>query len=126
NAPRFMREGDRMELSAKISNLADSTLIGQARLELLDATTMQPVDGWFQNVFPVQHFTVRQGQSTLVTFPLEIPYSFNSALLYRVVAQAGTFSDGEENALPVLTNSMLVTETLPLALRGDGARQFTF
>ncbi|GAA0535136.1 alpha-2-macroglobulin family protein [Chitinophaga japonensis] len=126
NAPRFMREGDRMEFSAKISNLADSTLIGQARLELLDPATMQPVDGWFQNVFPVQHFTVQKGQSTLVTFPLEIPYNYNSALLYRVVAQAGPFSDGEENALPVLTNSMLVTETLPLALRGDGARQFTF
>jgi uncharacterized protein YfaS (alpha-2-macroglobulin family) len=124
NAPRFMREGDRMEFSAKISNLADSTLIGQARLELLDATTMTPVDGWFQNTFPAQHFTVQQGQSTLVTFPIQIPYGFNSALLYRVVAQSGAFSDGEENALPVLTNSMLVTETMPLALRGDGTRQF--
>lgn len=126
NAPRFMREGDRMEFSAKISNLADSTLIGQARLELLDATTMQPVDGWFQNVFPAQHFTVQKGQSTLVTFPIQIPYGFNSALLYRVVAQSGPFSDGEENALPVLTNSMMVTETLPLALRGDGTRKFSF
>jgi uncharacterized protein YfaS (alpha-2-macroglobulin family) len=124
NAPRFMREGDRMEFSAKISNLADSTLIGQARLELLDATTMQPVDGWFQNLFPAQHFTVQKGQSTLVTFPIQIPYGFNSALLYRVVAQSGPFSDGEENALPVLTNSMLVTETLPLALHGDGTRKF--
>ncbi|WP_298740888.1 alpha-2-macroglobulin family protein [uncultured Chitinophaga sp.] len=126
NAPRFMREGDNMQFSAKISNLADSTLIGQARLELLDATTMQPVDGWFQNIFPVQHFTVQKGQSTLVTFPVQIPYNFNSALLYRIVAQSGAFSDGEENALPVLTNSMLVTETLPLALRGDGTRQFSF
>lgn len=126
NAPRFMREGDRMEFSAKISNLADSTLIGQARLELLDAATMQPVDGWFQNVFPAQHFTVQQGQSSLVTFPIQVPYNFNSALLFRVVAQSGQFSDGEENALPVLTNSMLVTETLPLALRGDGTRKFNF
>lgn len=125
NAPRFMREGDRMEFSAKISNLADSTLIGQARLELLDATTMQPVDGWFQNLFPAQHFTVQKDQSTLVTFPIQIPYGFNSALLYRVVAQSGPFSDGEENAMPVLTNSMLVTETLPLALRGDGTRKFS-
>ncbi|HEU4554902.1 MAG TPA: alpha-2-macroglobulin family protein [Chitinophaga sp.] len=126
NAPRFMREGDRMEFSAKISNLADSTLIGQARLELLDAATMQPVDGWFQNTFPVQHFTAYKGQSTVVTFPVQVPYHFNSALLYRVVAQSGSFSDGEENALPVLTNSMLVTETLPLAMRGNGERTFTF
>lgn len=125
NALRFMREGDRMEFSAKISNLADSTLKGEARLELLDATTMQPVDGWFQNLFPVQHFTVEKGQSTAVSFPVQIPFNFNSSLVYRVVAQSGIYSDGEENALPVLTNNMLVTETLPLSMRGDGTRTFT-
>ncbi|WP_343688770.1 alpha-2-macroglobulin family protein [Chitinophaga sp.] len=126
NAPRFVREGDKIIFSAKISNLADSALTGEARLELLDATTMKPVDGWFQNVYPAQHFTVQKGQSTAVTFPLEIPYKFSSTLLYRVVATAGQFSDGEENAIPVLTNAMLVTETLPLAMRGDGKKEFTF
>jgi len=125
NAPRFMREGDKIEFSAKISNLADSTLHGEARLELLDATTMQPVDGWFQNIFPTQHFTVEKGQSTAVNFPVQIPFNFNSSLVYRVVALAGKYSDGEENALPVLTNTMLVTETLPLSMRGDGTRSFT-
>lgn len=126
NAPRFMREGDKIIFSAKISNLADSALTGEARLELLDATTMKPVDGWFQNVYPAQHFTVAKGQSTAVTFPLQIPYKFGSSLLYRVVATAGQFSDGEENAVPVLTNSTLVTETLPLTMRGDGTKAFTF
>ncbi|WP_343669822.1 alpha-2-macroglobulin family protein [Chitinophaga sp.] len=126
NAPRFIREGDKIIFSAKISNLADSALTGEARLELLDATTMKPVDGWFQNVYPAQHFTVQKGQSTAVTFPLQIPYKFGSSLLYRIVATAGKFSDGEENAVPVLTNSMLVTETLPLTMRGDGKKEFTF
>ncbi|MCW3461931.1 alpha-2-macroglobulin family protein [Chitinophaga nivalis] len=126
NAPRFVREGDKMDFTAKVSNLADTLLIGQARLELLDAATMQPVDGWFQNVFPVQHFTVKAGQSTAVTFPIQIPHGFGSALIFRVVAQAGNFSDGEENALPVLTNAMLVTESLPLPVRGDGTKTFKF
>jgi uncharacterized protein YfaS (alpha-2-macroglobulin family) len=125
NAPRFIREGDRMDFTAKISNLADSALAGEARLELLDAATMQPVDGWFQNLFPVQHFKVEKGQSTVVTFPIQLPFNFNSSLLYRVVAQSGVYSDGEENALPVLTNTMLVTETLPMSMRGDGTRTFT-
>ncbi|RFM34866.1 alpha-2-macroglobulin [Chitinophaga silvisoli] len=126
NAPRFMREGDKIIFSAKISNLADSALTGAAHLELLDATTMKPVDGWFQNVYPAQHFTVEKGQSTAVSFPLEIPYKFSSTLLYRVIATAGQFSDGEENAIPVLTNTTLVTETLPLNMRGDGKKEFTF
>lgn len=126
NAPRFVREGDKMEFTAKVSNLSDSQLIGQAHLELLDAATMQPVDGWFQNIFPLQHFTAQAGQSTVVSFPVQIPHGFQSALIYRVTAQAGNFSDGEENALPVLTNRMLVTESLPLPVRGDGKHDFTF
>ncbi|NSL89918.1 alpha-2-macroglobulin [Chitinophaga sp. Mgbs1] len=126
NAPRFIREGDKIDFTAKVSNLTDTLLIGQAHLELLDAATMQPVDGWFQNIFPTQHFTARAGESTVVTFQLQAPHGFNSALLYRVTAQAGNFSDGEENAIPVLTNSMLVTESLPLPVRGDGKHTFTF
>ncbi|MBW8686562.1 alpha-2-macroglobulin family protein [Chitinophaga rhizophila] len=125
NAPRFMREGDKIEFSAKISNLADKQLRGEARLELLDAATMQPVDGWFQNLFPVQHFTVEKEQSTAVSFPVQIPFNFNSSLVYRIIATADKYSDGEESALPVLTNTMLVTETMPLSMRGDGTRTFT-
>ncbi|WP_159456066.1 alpha-2-macroglobulin family protein [Chitinophaga eiseniae] len=126
NAPRFVRAGDKIDFTAKVSNLTDSQLIGQAHLELLDAATMQPVDGWFQNIFPVQHFTANAGQSTVVTFQLQVPRNFTSALLYRVKAQSGNYSDGEENALPVLTNSMLVTESMPLPVRGDGQHTFTF
>ncbi|WP_167013284.1 alpha-2-macroglobulin [Chitinophaga sp. Cy-1792] len=125
-APRFLREGDKIDFSAKISNLSDSQVIGQARLELLDAATMQPVDGWFQNIFPVQHFTANAGQSAAVVFPMQIPNAYGSTLIYRVTATAGSFTDGEENALPVLTNSMLVTETLPVWMQGDGTKNLTF
>ncbi len=125
-APRFMREGDKMNFTAKISNLADSQLIGQARLELLDANTMQPVDGWFQNIFPVQHFTAKAGQSTQVSFPIQIPNGYGNTLIYHITAQAGNFSDGEENALPVLTNRMLVTESMTIAMQGDGRKSMDF
>ena len=71
NAPRFMREGDKMEFSAKIVNLGDSEVTGIAQLELIDAATNKPVDGWFKNVFPNQYFTVAAGQSEAVKFPME-------------------------------------------------------
>lgn len=35
-----------------------------------------------------------------------------------------TYSDGEENTLPVLPNRILITESLPLALAGPGTRAF--
>ena len=126
NPPRFMREGDKMEFSSKIVNLTDKELTGTAQFQLFDAETNEPVDGWFGNMMANQYFTVAAGQSEAVKFPIQVPYLFNKALLWRIVAKSGTYSDGEENALPVLTNRMLVTESMPLPMRGTGTKNFTF
>ena len=47
------------------------------------------------------------------------------AVQYKIIAKSGDFSDGEQNALPVLTNRMLVTETLPMWIRSNETRTFT-
>ena len=124
NAPRFLREGDKMEFSAKIVNLTDKELTGQAELQLFDAATNESVGGWFNNMYPNQYFTVAAGQSEAVMFPIQVPYLFDKALVWRIVARAGDVSDGEEAAMPVLTNRMLVTETLPLNLRRYANKKF--
>lgn len=133
NAPRFMREGDKMEFSAKIVNLEAYAITGAATLELLDAATNKPVDVLFKNIAPSQDFDAGPGQSTLVKYSIEIPDNFNSALTYRIIATAGSvtandwnFSDGEEMSLPVLTNRMLVTESMPLNLRNTTKKDFKF
>ena len=126
NPPRFLREGDKIELSTKIVNLTDKEFTGQAELQLFDAATNESVSGWFNNIYPNQYFTVAAGQSEAVTFPLQVPYLFDRALVWRIVARAGAISDGEEAAMPVLTNRMLVTETLPLNMRGAETKNFKF
>ncbi|MEO5681139.1 MAG: alpha-2-macroglobulin family protein [Chitinophagaceae bacterium] len=126
NAPRFLREGDKMELSTKVVNLTDSELMGTVQLELFNAASNQPVDGWFHNISPTQYFTAAAAQSTVVKFSIDVPYQYNSALSYRFVAKAGAHSDGEEAAMPVLSNSMLVTESMPLPMRGNAAKNFRF
>jgi hypothetical protein len=126
NAPRFMREGDNMEFSSKIVNLSNKELTGTVSLALIDATTNRSVDGWFQNVFPNQYFTAEAGQSVVVKFPIQIPFSFNKALTWRIVAKADDYSDGEENTLPVITNRQLVTESLPIFLEKDTTVQLSF
>ena len=133
NAPRFLREGDKMEFSSKVVNLSAKEVTGIATLQLFDAATNEPVDGWFKNAVPQQYFTIGAGSSQAVKFPIEVPYQFNKALTWRIVAKTtGTnnataaLSDGEENMLPVLTNRMLVTETLPLHMRGSGIKNFSF
>jgi uncharacterized protein YfaS (alpha-2-macroglobulin family) len=126
NAPRFIREGDKMEFSAKVVNLTDKEVTGTAVLELIDAATNAPIDGWFKNIFPTQYFTVAAGQSSALKFPMEVPFNFNSAMSYRIVAKTSEASDGEEMAIPVLTNRMLVTESMPLNVRGTNTKTFKF
>lgn len=130
NAPRFLREGDRIDFSTKIVNLSSKELTGQVRLELIDPSTNQSVDGWFNNVMPNQYFTVPAGQSSPATFSLLIPYQYNRPLTYRVVAEAKggdqNWTDGEQAILPVVSNRMLVTESLPLPMRGNGSKNFNF
>jgi len=128
NAPRFFREGDHMYLSTKIVNMTDKELTGTVHLELLNAADMQPIDGWFQNMTANQYFTAEAGKSVVANFNIQIPYQYNSAIVYRFIAKSDSakVSDGEEASLPVLTNSMLVTESMPLSIHGNTTKKFRF
>ncbi|MBN1758124.1 MAG: hypothetical protein JW863_07400 [Chitinispirillaceae bacterium] len=122
--PRFFRENDRITFTAKVSNLSGKKLNGTAQLFLFDAATMQPVDSAFANRTAQRKFNVEKGKSAPLSWDLSVPEGIG-AVTFRVVAKAGTFSDGEEQMLPVLTNRMLVTETLPLSIRKKGTKKFT-
>ncbi len=124
NPPRFFRENDKITFSTKISNIADKNLSGTARLMLFDALTMKPVDSRMNNSTPKRSFTAKKGQSAAVSWDLTIPEGLQ-AVTYRIIAKAGTFSDGEEMAVPVLTDRMLVTESLPLPIRGNQTKNYT-
>lgn len=126
NAPRFLREADRIVFNAKIVNLSEKQLNGNAELQLFNAATNQPVDILFNHTEKNKSFNLAPGQSVAVYFPLSIPNSYAEALTWRIVARAENFADGEENILPVLSNRMLVTETISLPMRGNESKQFDF
>ncbi len=125
NAPRFFREGDDLVFSAKISNLAEEDLTGSAQLFLFDAATMEPMDNLFKNTVSTQSFEVKKGLSTAVTWKINVPEGIG-AVTYRVVAKAKNHTDGEEMVIPVLSNRILVTESIPLPSKGIGTKNFYF
>ena len=124
NAPRFFRENDKMEFSTKISNLSDGDLTGTAQIFFYDASSMKDITTELTKEGPLT-FTSKKGQSSALSWNIAVPEGFG-AITYKVVAKAGNFSDGEEMALPVLTNRMLVTETMPLPIRGHQTKTFHF
>ncbi|TNE60455.1 MAG: hypothetical protein EP344_07205, partial [Bacteroidetes bacterium] len=128
NPPRFLREGDVLEFSAKVSNLSENAISGTAYLNLFDAVSMEPVDPAFglDKTSRTLAFTVLPGQSTPVTWRLRVPEGAVNGLTWQVFADGRQFRDGEENTLPVLTNRMLVTEALPITVRGASSKSVVF
>ena len=124
NLPRFVREGDELNLSTKINNLTKSQLSGTARIELFDALTGKDLNTQFGIANASQTFQCEAEQSSQIKWTLKSPVGFTSALGVRVIAQSGNFSDGEENVLPVVTNRQLVTETLPLPVSANSTKSF--
>jgi uncharacterized protein YfaS (alpha-2-macroglobulin family) len=132
NAPRFFREGDHITFISKISNLSENELTGNAELKLYDALTDKEISSSMVEAlhgnFPTigyRDFTVKKGQSTAIEWNLHVPEGY-SAIKYKVVAKAGNFTDGEETAVPVLTNRMLVTESMPMPIRSNQTKEFSF
>ncbi|TDE12794.1 alpha-2-macroglobulin family protein [Dyadobacter psychrotolerans] len=126
NPPRFLREGDKISFSAKVVNLTDKVLTGTVNFQLFDTETNKAVDDIFQNLYPEQNITLNARESKPIQFSLQVPLHFTKTLTWRIVAKAGSFSDGEEKVLPVLSNRMLVTESMPLPMSGKGSRNFRF
>ena len=125
NAPRFFRESDKMTFSTKITNLSDKDLEGGAKIFFYDALTMKLISDKLVKSDETVTFNIKQGKSTSVNWQITIPEGY-SAITYKVIAKSGSFTDGEEMAVPVLTNRMLVTESLPLPVRGKGVTNFKF
>lgn len=126
NPPRFMREGDEIVFAAKVSNLSQAAIAGTATLKLFDAVSMEPADAAFSLDAKTASFTVQAGQSAPVMWRLKVPEGKVNGLTWQVFAEGNNFTDGEENTLPVLTNRMLVTETLPITVRGGQSKTVVF
>ncbi|WP_461598170.1 alpha-2-macroglobulin family protein [Winogradskyella sp.] len=134
NAPRFLREGDQITISTKIANLTEKELSGIARLELTNPVTGEFLSRIFQGEIGRNYtrtsdltdkdFTVDAKGNTQVSWKLNIPKGLQ-AVQYQIIAKSDDFSDGEQNALPVLSNRMLVTETLSMWIRSNETKTFT-
>ena len=116
HTPRFFRQGDRVIFSAKITNLVSRALEGFATLQLMDGVSGKAID-IFETGGRNQAFKVGPKSNTELSWPLKIPSGLD-AIQYRIIAKAGKFSDGEQSIIPVLSNRVLVTETLPMNVRG--------
>jgi len=126
NAPRFLREGDRIVIPATVSNLTNRDISVSAQLELVDPETDQVINSLFGIVNSEKDVSVAKGISSKVDWEIQVPENYKKLVKYRVTAKSGSHSDGEENILPVVTNQKLLTETKVISVKGNESKSFTF
>lgn len=120
NYPRFVREGDKLIFQVKV-NALDSTLEkATASLDLMDALTGESLELKVKN----EELKIENG-SSVARWEVNIPEGI-SAIKFTTKAWSEKHSDGEEKTIPVLPNRMLVTESMPLPVRGKGTHTFSF
>ncbi len=125
NAPRFLRESDTIEFPAKVNNLSESEISGEATIQLIDPFTGELFTSKMLKDKETIPFKIEKGQSRGIRWKLVIPSGIQ-VVQYKVIAKAGKYTDGEESVLPVLVNSKLVTESLPFMVRGGKEETFRF
>ncbi len=123
--PRFLREGDLLEFTVKVTNQSEAAQRGVVRLTLADARSGKSVDAALGNTANEKPFAVPAKESRTFAWRLRVPDDAG-LLTYKAVASTGKLSDGEEGYLPVLSRRVLVTESLPMPLRGPQTRRFDF
>jgi len=132
NYPRFLREGDELNLQTKISSLVNQKLNGFAQLQILDAFTNEDITEKFginqltavSGYNKEQSFSLAENGNTSATWKLKVPNNVSSIII-KIVAKAGNFSDGEQKAIAVLPNRMLVTDALPIFVKEGHTKTFT-
>lgn len=116
NMPRFLREGDKATIVAKLSNTSDKKVSGNARMQIIDPETNKVV--WQKT----QGYHIDANGSATVAF--DVQGLKEGVYINKVVAAGNGYSDGEQHYLPVLSNRELVTNTLPITLHQPGEQSF--
>lgn len=123
NYPRFLREGDELNLQSKLSNLSGKKLRGSAHLQILDAFTNEDISSKFGLNATPQNFDLAENGNSVITWKIKVPNAVSSIIL-KVVGKAGAYSDGEQQAIAVLPNRMLVTDAIPVFVKEGETKTF--
>ena len=116
NMPRFIREGDKAQISARLFNTTDHSVSGTSLLQMIDPATDKVV---YQQSAP---FTIDASVSAAVTFVVSDLPSNTSLLICKVTAKGDGFIDGEQHYLPILSNKEYVTKTVPVTQHEAGTK----
>lgn len=120
--PRFLREGDVTDIPASVSNITDKDITATVKFTILDAKTEKVLATQSKKI------TVKAGESEAVSFPYDSRKQEDKSIIVRYSvsgkSEDGTFTDGEQKDLPILSQKELMVNTQTFILTEAGEKQF--
>lgn len=120
--PRFLREGDVTDIPATISNITEKDIAATVKFTILDAKTEKVLSTQSKKI------TVKAGKSEAVSFPYDSKNQEDKSIIVRYTVSGksddGTFSDGEQKDLPIISQKELMVNTQTFILTEVGKEQF--
>lgn len=118
NMPRFVRTGDHATIAATVTNLTDKAISANVSFTLIDPVTEEKI---MTQQKPVM---LEAKKSEGVSFDFTVTDRYD-LMTVRMIAAGDNFSDGEEHYLPVLSDKVMLTESIPMPIRGNQTKEFS-
>ncbi len=120
--PRFLREGDVTDIPASVSNLTEKDITANVKFTILDAKTEKVLSTQSKKI------TVKGGETEAVAFAYDTKNQEDKSIIVRYTvsgkSEDGSFSDGEQKDLPILSQKELMVNTQTFILTEAGEKQF--
>ncbi len=115
NMPRFIRENDKAQISAMVSNISGKKLTGKVSIRIIEPESQKTV------YLSSSKYSLASDSTTSVTFAL--PDNLSAGVyICRITAESGELSDGEQNYLPIISNKVEVTTTKAFTQTAPGKK----
>ncbi len=123
--PRILREGDTIALSARVEAREASSEPAQVRIRVTDALTGADASSYLVSSSSAKNIELEAGVARSVQWRLRVPRPEQLAALRIVMTvDRGSEQDGESHILPVLSDRVLVTSSLPLEVDPNSSESF--
>lgn len=126
NLPRFLRQGDSLVLETRVNNLSKENLKTKVSLLLSDPLIGEDVNTMFSNNTFEKEVEIKAESNSIVQWTVKVPEYYAGALEVIVQSVSANSSDGERNVLPVISDKVFLTETMPMHLKSGENKTFEF
>ena len=126
NVPRFLRVNDNLSLSGKVINSTEKELETTVTIQFINPETNEDITSQIVSSSPSYKLRIDPESSSKIKWNIDIKPQHVNGLIYRMHVGHSNGSDAIEGFIPVTTNQVLITESLPIYVKGNESKSIVF